>query len=705
MIHGRTPTRAISLLDAMGLGALAGVATAMIDLIWAQGPLQAPTVPPADALAVALAATGLCGLSGAVAALVVLGVARSTSRLAGAGLGSAVGGLVAVAPLVALNLPLARRLGAPGWAALVVAVVQVAVTGALLERLHRAGRGAWLAGPGLTVAVALTWLNGTLLTGLYRPQHASLALATFASLALAAHGLATRSRPVHLVGRGALGATLLALAATLVAWPVAPGANARLVLGRDTLATTHAVDLAGRLSDRDGDGYPSLLGGADCGPDDPTVHPGARDVLDDGLDQDCLGGDATRAGVDALQAARRSLADEPTPPVAGRPLIVLSVDALRADRAVGMASVQRLASRGVSFTRAYATYPSTILSFFGMLTGRAPSAIATRRVLKWDVPLPDSSQTLPEVLTAAGYQTHGLFFHHLFAPQYGITRGFQHVWTESADPAVVVWGSSSAETADRALQALAELGGAGQPFLLWVHFYDPHEPYVVHPEQPVADTSSYADLYDGEVRFTDAHLGRVVDRLLADGWPERALVVLLADHGEALGEAGRLFHNNALTDEQVRVPLIVLGAGLPPGAVRDTPVSLQDLADTLCAELGLPRPAHSQAASFRALLRREAPPEARERPVYFEVFADSGVQRGVLAGTWKLTHHLANGALELVDVARDPAELLNVVDLAPGISENLGALLSEWGAVTAASVGGPSAGDVHGDQGEADHPR
>lgn len=672
-----------SMLDVLSLGALAGLVAVIVDLAAAQGPLLAPTVPPGDALAVALATLGLVGLAGALGAGVVVGVARAVARGRRASLGATVASLAAAAPLVAWNLGLARRLGAGGLAGLAVVALLAVAAGVVLDRLHRAGKGPWLALPAIVVALVATGLNAAWFPGLYRPQHASLAWLSLGALGVTCAAASLRAPWLATMGRGALGAALLAATSALAGWPLAPGANARVILARDTLVATHAVDAVAAASDWDRDGTTSLLGGADCGPFDAAVHPGARDVPDDGLDQDCLGGDATADGLAALKASRGLLADPVTPPSPARPVIVLSIDALRTDRAAGLTGVQRLAARGVSFARAQVAYPSTILSFYAMFTGRAPSAVATRRVLKWDVPQADGSATFAEALVGAGYSTTGLFFHHLFALDYGITRGFQRLWVESADPQTVVWGVSSLQTADRALQALGELGREGRPFLLWVHFYDPHEPYVVHADQPVADPSDYGQLYDGEVRFTDVHLTRLVDALITDGWTDRALIVLLGDHGESLGEQGRLFHNSSLTDEQVRVPLVMVGPGLARGAVRETPVSLQDLPDTLCQELGLPRLRDSQGASFRRLLRQADPPPEQRPPVFFEVFAEAGRQRGVLRGPWKLVQHVATGALELKDVQRDPHELLNVVDLAPGVAAQLAGLLSTWGSWSA----------------------
>jgi arylsulfatase A-like enzyme len=355
--------------------------------------------------------------------------------------------------------------------------------------------------------------------------------------------------------------------------------------------------------------------------------------------------------------------------------VLVTVDALRADRAPSMESVRALAGRGVSFERAYAPYPSTILSFFAMMTGRAPSAIRTERWIRWDVPTADDSETLPEVLARAGWETAALAFHHIFAPEHGLTRGFRTVWTASADSRVVVQSRSSEETADRAIAFLRAVDRT-RPFFLWVHFYDPHEPYLQHPEVPVEDPSDLEALYDAEVRYTDMHLTRLVEELERQGDLDRALVVLTSDHGEALGDHGLQFHASALYEEQVRVPLVVVGKGAPKGERRNTPVSLLGLAATLTDLVELPAPSSARTGSFASLVAGE--PETQPPPVFAELLGDHGHQRAVVEWPWKLIHHVDHHTFELFHLERDPTERVNIYDAVPEAAERLAKLLGDW---------------------------
>src|SRR5262249_48673410 len=138
-------------------------------------------------------------------------------------------------------------------------------------------------------------------------------------------------------------------------------------------------------------------------------------------------------------------------------------------------------------------------------------------------------------------------------------------------------GSSSREQADVAIQFL-EHHTRGKWFL-WVHFYDPHYFFEVHPEVPSFGTSDL-DRYDGEIRFTDLHLGRVFAALDSLGLSERTIVAVTGDHGEGFGEHGIMQHGYHTYNAQTRVPFILRVPGLPPRHV-DEPVGHVDLLPTL----------------------------------------------------------------------------------------------------------------------------
>ena len=138
-------------------------------------------------------------------------------------------------------------------------------------------------------------------------------------------------------------------------------------------------------------------------------------------------------------------------------------------------------------------------------------------------------------------------------------------------------GSSSREITDDAIAFVD--AHRDQKFFLWVHYYDPHLSYETHPEVPSFGPSR-VDRYDGEIRFTDLHLGRLIAHLRAAGLWDRTAVVLTGDHGEGFGEHGVTEHGFDLYPPQTKVPFIVRVPGLAPRRVR-VPVGHIDIAPTL----------------------------------------------------------------------------------------------------------------------------
>src|SRR5262249_38876979 len=137
-----------------------------------------------------------------------------------------------------------------------------------------------------------------------------------------------------------------------------------------------------------------------------------------------------------------------------------------------------------------------------------------------------------------------------------------------------------------------------QPFLLWVHLYDPHFPYT--PPEPYA-SRYHTHLYDGEIAFADEQVGRLVAFLEAQGLYERSLVVLSGDHGEGLGEHGEKTHGFFIYNSTLHVPLLIKVPGARPRAVDDE-VSLVDILPTLLQALNIPIPASVQGRSLLGLV-------------------------------------------------------------------------------------------------------
>jgi arylsulfatase A-like enzyme len=212
---------------------------------------------------------------------------------------------------------------------------------------------------------------------------------------------------------------------------------------------------------------------------------------------------------------------------------------------------------------------------------------------------------------------------------------------------------SSRGLADAAIALLKDPEITSDRFFIWVHFLDPHKQYLKHP-----GFSKYGnrmrDLYDGEVAFTDSHIGRLLDALDTSPLADRTAVMLTGDHGEAFGEHGVYFHGKEIWDEIVRVPLLIR---VPKGTPRHIGrrVSHVDLAPTVLELAGLPIDAEARGQSLAPELFGADLPE---RPVlidqpknpYYEA------KRAYIDGGLKLHHLFDSNTYRLYDLDHDPRE-------------------------------------------------
>ena len=211
------------------------------------------------------------------------------------------------------------------------------------------------------------------------------------------------------------------------------------------------------------------------------------------------------------------------------------------------------------------------------------------------------------------------------------------------------------------------------PWFTWIHLFDPHAPYRA-PEQRAADP------YDNEVAFADAQLGALFARLRAAGQLDSTLVVVLADHGESLGDHGEATHGLFAYDATLRIPLIIAGPSIQP-AVVDAATSQSDLLPTIVDMLGVKPPARVDGQSMLPALRGEPAPD---RPIYFEAL-DAYLTRnwapltGIVSNGWK---YIDLPDAELYDLAQDPGELQNQVAKERDRAVTLGRRLGEWAPLT-----------------------
>ncbi|MFN8059638.1 MAG: sulfatase-like hydrolase/transferase [Vicinamibacterales bacterium] len=376
------------------------------------------------------------------------------------------------------------------------------------------------------------------------------------------------------------------------------------------------------------------------------------------------------------------------PPATPRHLVLVTVDTLRADRlgcygsrSVPTPNFDRLAGEGVRALDATTHVPMTRPSHASILTARYPSEHGVRDNIA--APLADDVPTLAGVLASNGFTTAAFVSSIVLAKQSGLNRGFAH-YDDGFEPAEGQEGeflSSLQRRGDDTVASVARwldtrpADDRAKRLALWVHLYDPHDPY--EPPEPFA--SRFADRpYDGEVAWTDEVLGRLRRTLEEHGLFDDALVVVLADHGEALGEHGETGHGFFTYETTLKIPLLVKGPGIRAGAVIEGTVRTVDVMPTVLDVLGMPgdRKAFT-GESIAASLRAAGPaPDASTYAESLTPLTNYGWSdlRVLRDGRWK---YILAPRPELYDISSDPGELTNVVEAQPARARALRGALEE----------------------------
>jgi len=636
-----------------------------------------------------------------------------------------------------------RRTTAPGWIGAGAAALGALVTAfaafdlVLGPRLgHPNPQDAGLAvtlGGSLVPGVAL--LTGTLAAAWSRRlfgRHAdspALRWAVLLLLLLAAGGaawlVAARFRgtleavelrpPLALLGGGGLWLLVETLFARLpvaarrgLAWtaPAALGAlcsfglyalddlpTARAAVVRDRGLTGLLAGRAQRLLDHDGDGFSRLLGGGDCREDDPAIFPGADDVPGNGVDEDCDGTDLILPppAVEPPPPPRLPLHSRADLLAPRHNIILLSIAPLRPDH-LGCygyhrdtsPNIDELARSAIRFANPYSLSNKTPSVIGSLITGKYPSE-HQRTFQHFNKFLPDNI-TLAERLKYAGFKTSGVGSHWYFLPSFGISQGIDRweVIYEPGDRMEAV--PTAAKIADRAIAHLQELRRSPEPYFLWVHFIDPHKLYIAHDEVPSFGTRA-VDLYDGEIRYTDLHLGRLLAEIDGGEDRPRTAVALIADHGECFGEHGEYFHGWSVHEPQIRVPFLLRVPGLEPRVVQ-TRVSLVDLVPTLLDLAGVsPKLTEEQDTDPEHPLRGVsllpdllAGGEWTSRPIYAEVYPgpSNSAFSAFLVDDLKLIHIWGGNVYSLFDLAADPGELRDLTRERPDLAASMRQRYQVW---------------------------
>jgi len=342
-------------------------------------------------------------------------------------------------------------------------------------------------------------------------------------------------------------------------------------------------------------------------------------------------------------------------------VLLVTLDTTRADHLgcygaefAATPNLDALAGRGVLFDESVSPAPLTLPSHASILTGMVPRRHGVRNnaLSRLDA----DREVLAAILRRNGYRTAAFVSSVVLDRITGLDRGFE-LYDDSVRVGERVafdyQERSAAQTNDAALDYLDRLE---EPFFLWVHYFDPHLPYV--PPEPFR--TRFRDRpYDGEIAFMDHELGRL---LAAVGKRARSLlIVVTGDHGESLGEHGERAHGVFVYQATQRVPLILAGPGVPRGKVIAERVGLVDVAPTVLDILGLsPLPDADGRSLLPLLLGEKSAPGVYELESLFPYYAYGWEPlRGLVRGDYKFIEAPRD---ELYRLSSDPEEKTNLAE-------------------------------------------
>jgi arylsulfatase A-like enzyme/tetratricopeptide (TPR) repeat protein len=273
------------------------------------------------------------------------------------------------------------------------------------------------------------------------------------------------------------------------------------------------------------------------------------------------------------------------------PVILISIDTLRADHlpAYGYKdgatpAIDALRKDSILFENAYSHVPLTLPSHVSLLTGQLPPVNGVRNNIGFPF---DASKhpTIPSLLKTNGYATGAAVSAYVLRGNTGLANAFDFyddkidVHQNEAIGRLQRPGGESEAIAEQWIGSRAQ-----QPFFFFLHLFEPHTPYA--PPEPFR--SRFASPYDGEIATADSIAGKFIEFLKRSGIYDRALIILLSDHGEGLGQHGEDEHGIFLYREDIHVPLIVkLPKSQRANTSVATPVQLIDVMPTVTEVVGI----------------------------------------------------------------------------------------------------------------------
>ncbi|MHC4389458.1 MAG: sulfatase, partial [Planctomycetota bacterium] len=279
-----------------------------------------------------------------------------------------------------------------------------------------------------------------------------------------------------------------------------------------------------------------------------------------------------------------------------RRVILISIDTCRADylSCYGFGrettpNIDAIAKEGIVFKNAIAPIPLTLPAHCSMFTGTYPLYHGVHDNL--GNILAEFNTTIAEILRTRGYSTAAIVSSFVLDKKFGTNQGFDSYNDTFVQP---IGPQDSlqrrGEEASRFACSYLEQN-RDDPFFLFLHYFDAHDDYI--PPEPFA--SEYADdPYAGEIAYTDHCIAQVIDKLKSLDLYDSSLIIIVGDHGEALGDHGEAYHGYYIYQSTVRVPFIIRPPKCRKPKAVDNIVSLVDVVPTILAYLGIEVPPHVQ---------------------------------------------------------------------------------------------------------------
>jgi arylsulfatase A-like enzyme/tetratricopeptide (TPR) repeat protein len=368
-------------------------------------------------------------------------------------------------------------------------------------------------------------------------------------------------------------------------------------------------------------------------------------------------------------------------------ILLFTLDTTRADRIgcygypqIETPNIDRLAADGFLFKNATSQVPLTLPSHSSIFTGTYPLYHGVRD--NGGFYLESDKTTLARVLRQAGWATSAFVGAFVLDSRWGLNQGFDYYYDnfDFAKYKTISLDSVQREGGE-VVKAFFDwfATNSEKKFFSWLHFYDPHSPY----EPPEPYKTKYGGrpwgLYDGEIAYVDALVGRVVDELKKKDLLKKTVIIIVGDHGESLGEHNESGHAFFIYDATQSVPLIVrIPSTSVQGKVIESQVENVDIMPSVLELLGLPVPKEVQGRSFLPLLAGKK--AGADRVAYSETYYPRyhygwSELKGLRTTRYKF---IQAPRPELYDLVNDPGERTNIYGQDPSVARQFARNLKDF---------------------------